>query len=1193
MAINKLSQIIQVNENFRNAINIYLNLNKKDKILSYIPTKSSVDILNAFLESVDKNINQSSILIGPYGKGKSHLLLVLLAIISLERNNDNDKIIQQLIKSVNEVDKNVSETINNIWIKKGRFLPVLISSTYGDLNQAFLLGLNEALKREDIINIFPETFFKHAIAIIDNWAKNYSDTHRIFVQKLKEKEIIYSEIVTGLKNYEKKSLDIFKTIYPELTAGSQFNPLINSEILPLYKDVSQKLRDEYGFSGIYIVFDEFSKFIESRDKTSVGNDMKLLQDVCELALDSDSPQVFITFVAHKSIKEYGTHLSAEIINSYTGIEGRIVERYFVTSSKNNYELIKNAIQKDINVVKDEPKCNKYISDNVVNENYEVPAFRIMFNKADFRRIIVEGCYPLNPISSYLLLNVSEKVAQNERTLFTFISKNEPFSMSKYIKSDNYSDNWIITPDLIYDYFKGLFKKEVVNEYVHNVWLKAEYAISNADDKEQIKVLKVMALIDIVNKPEEIPVDENCISLASGIDNAREVLDKLVGKELIYRKRSNNHYYFKTKIGTDLKNEIDKRRRLKESNKVNVGRVLLEISNNKFIMPKVYNQEYAMTRYFKLEYLDIDSFFEIGNASSIFDNANFCDGKVIALICYDDKQISSIENVSKKLKELACEKLVVLHPSKSFNLVKLIQNYEIIQELKNDVVFIENNKVLRNELNIFEEDISNEVLTYLNNAYEIQKGCKTFYYKEGQSFKWEHNLNKLADYISFSYYKKTPVINNELINRQFITTSPIKKARKAIIDYVLEKSYDESFYAGTNPEATIYRSLFIVTGILTNRESDNMKAFLEQIDSSISLCNNNKLSLNTIVQNVSFAPFGIRNGVLPIYLAYVLSNRNEDIIVYFKTKEMELTSDIILNMCENPCDYYLFMSAKSAEKEKYITGLTNLFSIETRYNLTGSRLSHILIGIQRWFRALPQVTRTFRKQCDIFEEATIFDAMLIIKPLLQKIDVNPYEVLFEKIPAAFRSEDDYINCLESIGQLKYVLDNYLSWLSEKTIQLTIKEFNSKDDLYHTLKDWYDKQSLMSKRGIYSNRITNLMNYISNMTSYDDTEIITKVIKSISDVYIENWNDNSLEEYLVALKEVKVEIESIKDENKSDKYQISFINRKGNLIQKYYDKSNEGTGAVLRNIIEDNLEDFSDLSINDKVSILVDMIEKILG
>ena len=96
MAVTKLSQIVKLNGNFKNSINLYLNLNKKEKIDSYIPTKSSVDILEQYLDAVLDNKQHSTLLIGPYGKGKSHLLLMLLATLTLENNVNNCK---SLIKS--------------------------------------------------------------------------------------------------------------------------------------------------------------------------------------------------------------------------------------------------------------------------------------------------------------------------------------------------------------------------------------------------------------------------------------------------------------------------------------------------------------------------------------------------------------------------------------------------------------------------------------------------------------------------------------------------------------------------------------------------------------------------------------------------------------------------------------------------------------------------------------------------------------------------------------------------------------------------------------------------------------------------------------------------------------------------------------------------------------------------------------
>ena len=83
--IDSLRDIIGFNSNFKTAINLYLSLNKPDKVLGYIPTKSSVSFIGEYAENVLENKEQATLLVGPYGKGKSHLLLVFLAALSLER----------------------------------------------------------------------------------------------------------------------------------------------------------------------------------------------------------------------------------------------------------------------------------------------------------------------------------------------------------------------------------------------------------------------------------------------------------------------------------------------------------------------------------------------------------------------------------------------------------------------------------------------------------------------------------------------------------------------------------------------------------------------------------------------------------------------------------------------------------------------------------------------------------------------------------------------------------------------------------------------------------------------------------------------------------------------------------------------------------------------------------------------------
>ena len=162
-------------------------------------------------------------------------------------------------------------------------------------------------------------------------------------------------------------------------------------------------------------------------------------------------------------------------------------------------------------------------------------------------------------------------------------------------------------------------------------------------------------------------------------------------------------------------------------------------------------------------------------------------------------------------------------------------------------------------------------------------------------------------------------------------------------------------------------------------------------------------------------------------------------------------------------------------------------------------------------------------------------------------------------------------------------------AEKTI--TVFDEKRKSDLYHTLKEWYDRQSEMAKNGLFSAQITGVMSYIGGMGIYDDCEIVRNIVKNVSEIYMDSWNDNSLEEYIEELRVVKKTVEGIGNEKSSNNVrELTFIGKNGESITRYYEPIDEGTGAILRNLISGALEDFPDLSVNDKVAILLEMIEK---
>lgn len=1191
MTINNLSEIIEFNSSFKTAINLYLSLNKRDKILNYIPTKSSISFMDGYLQAVLQNKEQATLLVGPYGKGKSHLLLVIMAILSMERNIENEEVVSQIIskiKSVDEIGQKVAKDVLTVWKDKKRFLPVILNDSKGDLNQAFLFALNDALKRAGLLELVPDTFYSIAVNRLEDWEKNYPNTYHQFTEELKLYGTDILELKTDIKQFSSKALDIFSKIYPKVTSGSVFNPLAVSEVFPLYKSVSEKLVEDYDYSGIYIVFDEFSKFIEGQEGKVIGNNMKLLQDICELSTESQNAQVFITMVAHKSIKEYGKYLSQEIINGFTGIEGRLVEKYFITSSKNNYELIRNAIVKKNDELKSIPEYEMLLGSIAEEKYFQLPVFRSNFKKEDFRNIILYGCYPLSPVAAYLLLNISEKVAQNERTLFTFISNDEPHSMARFVLEHTRNMDWVIGADLIYDYFGSLFKKEISNEMVHNLWLAAEHAISKCDTNEEKKVIKTLAIILIVNKEDEIPADDKYLPLATDILDADEIIKGLVKKELIYKKSSTGEYVFKTRAGSELKAEIKRQRDIKGTN-VNYAKSLSQISGEFFVIPRKYNTENYITRYFEHEYLDIETFLSVENAETFFDEDDNADGKVITLYSFS---ATKQEQVKKHVKELGCKKLVVIAPKQSIKIEKQLRDYEIVQGLRENQAFITNNEIMQRELPLLEEDIIKEVEGVLSSIYIEDDACKIFYFngektKSSKDKSPESAVNICCELL----FEKAPRINNEMINRAVISTGQTKRARLNIVQAILEHRDDENFYSGTNQEATIYRSVFVGTGLLKDKEEKNLHEIIEQMNDFIDSCCDKKQTLSRLLKRLTASPYGLRKGVIPIYLAYTFSRRQEDLIIYFADMEVQLEADIVVNMCESPDDYSLFVSKEDIQKEKYISSLRNLFQVKDSRNLTDNRIKDILLCMQRWFRALPQVTRNIANIDSYENNEQVRKNMKTLKRILQKVEYNPFEILFLTLPQEF-STSSLENTYLVIEQLYTAFEDYFIWIQNSAVNAIYDVFGGKKkaDLFHVLKEWYDKQSNISKQGLHSGRITNFMSCIEKLNVYSDTEVAKRLVKAVTDVYMENWTESSYKDFINDLKTIKLAIERLYDEGNNGRMKLSFVGKNGGQIERYYDRADEGTGSVLRNVIEDALDEFNDLSVNDRVAILLEMIEK---
>ena len=800
----KYSDYIKINETFQYSINLQFDINNINKIKEYIPTSDSCEVLEHYYDSIFNNFNKSTILIGPYGKGKSHLLLVLLTLLNDYKESDTD-VIECLLDKINNINSDLYIKIKTVRDKKAKFMPVIINSNYNNINQAFLLALTEALERENIDNIVINTYFDVASSIITKWKKE-DDKEIInkFKKCLEKKNTTLKQLEDGLKIYNEQYYEIFKDVYTCVLHGIEFNPLINTDIIKYYKDVNYKL-SQIGYTGMLVIFDEFSKFLEYVGNESMMRDLKILQDFAELSSRSSSKeQILFSCITHKAINSYLKNLKDEKANAFKTVEGRFKEIYFNRSIEQNYEIIEQTIKKNKNF---EKYINNYIFNNKMFYNELKNEFAFCrINKVE--ETLFKGCFPLNPATVFAVINLSEKIAQNERTLFTFLTDDDVYSL-KYFINNNKSEE-LFNVDKIYDYFYSLFKKEN-NEYIKEIWIKAENAISKTNDIVEISIIKTLAIIYMINDFEYYSPVNSTIKLSLNIDEkvVEAKINHLIDVGIIKRKKTNKMLEFTTIYNKEALNEINI---IKENkfNNINFSQLLDKTYNLGYILPRRYNQNYKITRFFKNVFI---TEYELSNLKSfkLYHEKYQSDGLVLNLL-RENKDISnSLDNFNR----INDNKTILKVPNVIINdeFVETIKEIEAINYYKNSTKL--DDDILR-EVNILQEENLELIQNEIERVFEDYNSYLIYNSEKIPGL----NISTVASQICEKIYNESPIINNEMINKEKIST-PIAKARGIVIDCIINRS-KELLSSSTSAEATIYKA------IVDKKNNDDIKKIIKII-----------------------------------------------------------------------------------------------------------------------------------------------------------------------------------------------------------------------------------------------------------------------------------------------------------------------------------------------------------------------------
>lgn len=1144
------SDFFSINKNFQTSINLELDINNLEKINEYIPTSDICDVIKTFLTGfLNNKTNRATTLVGPYGKGKSFILLVISFLVS---KNKNIKEYECLLNKIKNVDNELFNIIIDIKNKDLSLLPVLINCNYDDITQAFQIALNDSLKHYGLEDLIPESSYDICISLLDKW-ENDKNVNGILVDKCVEtNKISIEKLKNELKSYSPKAYKQFKNLYDCLNIGLSFNPLISNDIVKMYSNVNREL-NKYGYSGMFIIFDEFSKFIES-NSVNLIHDLKIVQDLAEKCSRTKlKEQLNLCCVAHKSLSLYSKKDKKDSgSDSFKTVEGRFSEIRFNRSMDENYQIISCAIRK-------EEGAGEVIDDNIRNNDlfYNKISKLPLFLNVNSRDDIFKGCFPLNPITTYCVIQMSEMVAQNERTLFTFLSDSDDNSFSSFIHNNNDS---LFCLDKVYDYFYPLLQKEETN-FIRNIWYRAESIISKLSESNERRVVKALAVILMINDLERLPANTEIVSLSICLDESivKFIIKKLIDKHLLRKNLLNNFLSFALSNSKHIDETIDYLSQTKFKN-IRISDYLDLISDKKYILPRRYNEQNKITRFFSVVFLGEKEFLNITNFSYFFEN-KYCDGLIVNLL----REKLSKKEIEEKINEINDPKVVVRFPEKKINKVfkESVTRYACLNEIRNEKNVDE---VTIEELDLLMEETLTDIRSLIFDYFENDSLISAVNYN-GQP------LNTFISDVLDKMYSKKLIFNNELINKK-VVSGQYQKAINKVIEFLLEGD-DQSFFSETSPEQTIIYS------VLTKNENNiTFREVIDEIKESIMSCSGTKKTVPSIVSKFRMPPYGIRDGVLPIILAKAISELSDDVILYFQAKEIELESMNLSKSIFND-KYSLSFSKSSNEQRRFVKNMMKLFFVDSCYSFRKDIIA-LSNSIKKFFSGLPQIVRLCSFDNNYLD---LDEAFIKYKSVFLSFNINPFEsVLIE--PKIIFNTCNYDYMFDQIKNWKEkqgtMIDHY-----KNSIVILVKNMF---DVEHTtslkmgLCQWVNKSS-SNKLIVVSKSAKNVINYFEHSETYNDLEYIDSLAYKMLSVYIEDWEGDLSSKLLNELLEIKKNVEESEDNHFVSS---SMMNIKNEDNEKF-----SVMGDLLKNNVLSIMDEFSDsVSPNEKMEILKSILNDLI-
>ncbi|MAU00653.1 MAG: hypothetical protein CL608_26205 [Anaerolineaceae bacterium] len=979
-----------ISPHFQRSINLTYDASNAEYVASYIPTPKGARALATILNNALENGSQRAhVLHAPYGSGKSLLGLVLSAVISQDPSCSSSlDTVQVRMERVYPI---AAQAVQSYQATKQRLLPVILSGDEGSLSTALIRALTRSLASKGLGDLRPRTQFQAALETIDLWERSYPDVFQNLDARLVQENHTISSLCEDLEAIQPEALALFERLYPDMAAGARFDPYAGVSLADAFHDTAQALNGTK-YDGFFIIWDEFGRFVEARASEAFGPEAAFLQSFAEFCNRSGSHQVHLVLITHRLLSGYAADLPTEYQQEWARIAERFQAHDVTSDPAVTYRLVSEAVETTDQIAWQQfAKQHQHTFNNLTAQSLELDLFEGL-DDTSLRQQIIERVWPLHPLTVYALPRLANQVAQNERTLFTFLAADEPGTLQEKLARAN-SDWWMLRPDAIWDYFAEAVRLDVGPGGTHATWSGVMYALSKASSNDRltqviVKALGVLTIVGDVNVQSQttygrITPTTELLAWASGTEE-KEVascLQRLKRRRAVAFRHADGYWTFTRGSDVDLDAEIAAAIERNTPSPIQIRQLLERDAPAPFHLPRSYNQERGMTRYFWGLYRWLD---DLGSISETFLKQLGPDGYADGVVAYVLTTNSVERNQAIQLLEnLSDSRVIYVIPERPLLIKDALNELFALHDMQNDAAFMHKDERLPNEVAFFIEDAQRRLIRALQPLLDPMQRGASWWWHDGSKWRSERvkgtkDVSRLLSRLCTQWFNQTPILNNESLNQQEPTRLQINAAIKVIDALLSHQSNDEDDRSilpldlnltGYGPDFLIMRTMLIQSGLLKPisdeygvlerpSNSETLAIIWDEVQEYLRKAMENERDTAILIDKLQSPPFGLRRGVLPVLLAAMMWPRSRVLTIRHKGKAISpLTGKAFTDLCWRPREFTIEVGPWDRRHAALWAVLEERCqSFLMPQEREHQPLSYLSRGLLRWLQARPRYCR---------------------------------------------------------------------------------------------------------------------------------------------------------------------------------------------------------------------------------------------